>query len=44
MLPAFIIAGGVVLFSVVMTGVCYAIVKHEQRGAMKSPPRAVTQA
>ena len=30
MLPAFIIAGGVALFSVVMTGISYAIVKHER--------------
>jgi len=31
MLPAFIVAGGVALFSVTMTVVCYVIVWHERR-------------
>ncbi len=43
MLPAFIIAGGVVLFAVVMTARSYAIVRRERRGAAKSPPHFLSR-
>jgi len=40
MLPAFIVAGGVALFAVTMTVVCYVIVRHEQHtvGRVRASP------
>lgn len=44
MLPAFIVAGGVAVFAVVMTGICYIIVRRERRRAAKSPTGGVSRA
>ncbi len=43
MIPAYIVVGGVVLFAVVMTGICYLIIRHERRGTAKSPPSVFTR-
>lgn len=44
MLPAFIVTGGVALFAVAMTGICYVIIRRAKRSAAKSPPSVLTHA